>query len=148
MGYKRFTGALHRQLDEMGALAGQLEEKHRVFIAATSDAESAKPGDISALTTSIAGQMGAGFACTYLVSADGKLFVPQPPGFGLGRMRPQAVNRIGAGPLLGALAAGKEFVGVDKSGLTELVNYVPDDLQVQNLLAVPLRMRDPLDGFT
>ncbi len=145
--YKSFTDALHRQLDEMDALAGQLEKKHRVFLAATSDAESAQPGDISALTTSIAGQMGAGFACTYLVSADGKQFVPQPPGFGLGRLRPQAVNRIGAGPLLGALASGKEFVGVDKSGLTELVNYVPDDLQVQNLLAVPLRIGDHLGGF-
>ncbi len=145
--YRSFTDALHRQLDEMDALAGQLEEKHRVFLAATSDAESAKPGDIASLTTSIAGQMGAGFACTYLVSADGKQFVPQPPGFGLGRMRPQAVNRIGAGPLLGALASGKEFVGVDKSGLTELVNYVPDDLQVQNLLAVPLRIGDHLGGF-
>src|SRR6266849_2297877 len=139
--YKSFTDTLHRHL------AGQLEEKHRVFLAATSDAESAKPGDIASLTTSIAGQMGAGFACTYLVSADGKLFVPQPPGFGLGRMRPQAVNRIGAGPLLGALASGKEFVGVDKSGLTELVNYVPDDLQVENLLAVPLRIGDHLGGF-
>jgi len=145
--YKSFTDALHRQLSEMDALAGQLEEKHRVFLAATSGAESAKPGDIAALTTSIAGQMGAGFACTYLVSADGKQFVPQPPGFGLGRLRPQAVNRIGAGPLMGALAAGKEFVGVDKSGLTELVNYVPDDLQVQNLLAVPLRIGDHLGGF-
>src|SRR6266478_1767301 len=145
--YRSFTDALHRQLDEMDALAGQLEEKHRVFLAATSDAESAKPGDIASLTTSIAGQMGAGFACTYLVSADGKQFVPQPPGFGLGRMRPQAVNRIGAGPLLGALASGKDFVGVDKSGLTELVNYVPDDLQVQNLLAVPLRIGDHLGGF-
>jgi len=145
--YKSFTDALHRQLDDMDALAGQLEEKHRVFLAATSGAESAKPGDIAALTTSIAGQMGAGFACTYLVSADGKQFVPQPPGFGLGRLRPQAVNRIGAGPLMSALAAGKEFVGVDRSGLTELVNYVPDDLQVQNLLAVPLRIGDHLGGF-
>src|SRR5258708_37599483 len=131
MGYKRFTGALHRQLDEMDALAGQLEEKQRVFIAATADAESAKPGDISALTTSIAGQMGAGFACTYLVSADGKLFVPQPPGFGLGRMRPQAVNRIGAGPLLGPLAPGKKFCGVPKSALPELVKQGARDLQSQ-----------------
>jgi HD-GYP domain-containing protein (c-di-GMP phosphodiesterase class II) len=145
--YKSFTDALHRQLEDMDALAGQLEEKHRVFLAATSGAESAKPGDIAALTISIAGQMGAGFACTYLVSADGKQFVPQPPGFGLGRLRPQAVNRIGAGPLLGALASGKEFVGVDKSALSELVNYVPDDLQVQNLLAVPLRIGDHLGGF-
>ena len=145
--YESFTDALHRQLDEMEALAAQLEQKHRVFLAATSDATGTRPGDIAALTTSIAGQMRAGFACTYLVSSDGKQFVPQPPGFGLGRMRPQAVNRIGSGPLLSAIAAGKEFVGDDKSGLTELVNYVPDDLHVENLLVVPMRIGDHFGGF-
>src|SRR5260370_7078564 len=103
----------------MDALAGQLEEKHRVFLAATSDAETAKPGDIASLTTSIAGQMGAGFACTYLVSADGKQFVPHPPGFGLGRRRPQPVNRTAAGPLLGALAPGKDSVAADHPGVTQ-----------------------------
>src|SRR5260370_15550861 len=81
--YKSFTDALHRQLDEMDALAGQLEEKHRVFLAATSDAESAKPGDIAALTTSIAGQMGAGFASPYIHPASRHHLLPHPTAFAL-----------------------------------------------------------------
>ncbi len=148
--YRNFTGALHRQLDEMDALVAQLEAKHRVFLAATSDAQGiGEPGDIGALTSSIAGQIGAAFASCYLASPDGKQFVPQPPGFGLGRLRPQPVNRTGgaAGGLLAAIEMGKEFVGDDKAGLTEVVNYVPDDLHVESLLAVPMRIGDHIGGF-
>ena len=148
--YKNFTGALHRQLDEMDALVAQLEAKHRVFLAATSDAQGiGEPGDIGALTSSIAAQIGAAFASCYLASPDGKQFVPQPPGFGLGRLRPQPVNRTGGavGGLLAAIEAGKEFVGDDKAGLTEVVNYVPDDLHVESLLAVPMRIGDHIGGF-
>src|SRR5437660_1973667 len=148
--YNNFTDALHLQLDEMETLIAQLEEKNRVFLAATSDTESTvKAGDIGALTSGIAGQMGAGFACTYLASPDGKQFVPQQPGFGLERLHPQPVHRSinGTGPLLGAIEAGKEFVGDDKSGLTELVNYLPDDIRVENLLAVPMRIGDHVGGF-
>ncbi|HEX9475994.1 MAG TPA: GAF domain-containing protein, partial [Candidatus Dormibacteraeota bacterium] len=148
--YRNFTGALHRQLDEMDALVAQLEAKHRVFLAATSDAQGiGEPGDIGALTSSVAGQIGAAFASCYLASPDGKQFVPQPPGFGLGRLRPQPVNRTGgaAGGLLAAIEMGKEFVGDDKAGLTEVVNYVPDDLHVESLLAVPMRIGDHIGGF-
>ena len=145
--YNSFSDALHRQLDEMEGLVDQLEEKHRVFVAATSDATGTQPGDIGVLTSTIAGQMGAAFACWYLVSADGKQFVPQPPGFGLDRLRPQTVNRKGAGRLLSAVEAGKEFVGDDKSGLTELANYLPDDLRVESLLAVPMPIGDHVGGF-
>jgi GAF domain-containing protein len=148
LAYNNFTDALRGQLDEMEGLVAQLEEKHRAFLAATSDAESTKPGDIGALTTGIAGQMGAAFASCYLVSPDGKQFVPQAPGFGLDRMRPQSVNRAGgSSPLIRAIEAAKEFVGDDKSGLTELVNYVPDDLHVESLLAVPMRIGDHIGGF-
>ena len=148
--YRNLTGALHRQLDEMDALVAQLEAKHRVFLAATSDAQGiGEPGDIGALTSSVAGQIGAAFASCYLASPDGKQFVPQPPGFGLGRLRPQPVNRTGgaAGGLLAAIEMGKEFVGDDKAGLTEVVNYVPDDLHVESLLAVPMRIGDHIGGF-
>src|SRR5216684_1370523 len=148
--YRNLTGALHRQLDEMDALVAQLEAKHRVFLAATSDAQGiGEPGDIGALTSSIAGQIGAAFASCYLASPDGKQFVPQPPGFGLGRLRPQPVNRTGgaAGGLLAAIEMGKEFVGDDKAGLTEVVNYIPADLEVESLLAVPMRIGDHIGGF-
>src|SRR6266849_2339751 len=107
--YGSFSDALSGQLDEMEGLVAQLEEKHRAFLAATSDAEATKPGDIAALTTGIASQMGAAFACCYLASGDGKQFVPQPPGFGLDRLRPQSVTRTGVGPQLRAIEAGKAY---------------------------------------
>src|SRR2546428_1167502 len=125
--YNNFTDALHLQLDEMESLIAQLEEKNRVFLAATSDTESTvKAGDIGALTSGIAGQMGAGFACTYLASPDGKQFVPQQPGFGLERLHPQPVHRSinGTGPLLGAIEAGQKVVRGDKSGLPQVVHYL------------------------
>ncbi len=148
--YNNFTDALHHQLEEMESLVTQLEEKQRVFVAATSEAEGpVKSGDVGALTSSIAGQMGAAFACFYLASADGKQFAPQPPGFGLDRLHPQAVHRAGegSGTLLSTIEAGREFVGDDKSGLTELVNYLPDDLKVESLLAVPMRIGEHIGGF-
>jgi HD-GYP domain-containing protein (c-di-GMP phosphodiesterase class II)/putative methionine-R-sulfoxide reductase with GAF domain len=148
LSYNNFTNALRGQLDEMEGLVARLEEKNRAFLAATSDAEATKPGDIDALTTGIAGQMGAAFAVCYMVSADGKQFVPQPPGFGLDRLRPQSVNRAGASSaLLGAIEAGKKFVGADKSSLVALMSYVPTDLTVDSLLAVPMRIGDHIGGF-
>jgi len=147
--YRSFTDALQRQLNELDALAGQLEDKHRAFLAATSDVEGPAAADITSLTHNIAQQTRATFGCSYLLSPDAKQFVPQPPGFGLDRLHPQPVNRVGAGsgPLLSAVEAGKEFVGDDKAGLTELVHYLPDDLRVDSLLAVPMKIGDHVGGF-
>jgi len=150
LAYRNFTDALRGQLDEMEGLVAQLEEKNRAFLAATADAEATKPGDIGALTTGIAGQMGAAFAVCYLVSADGKQFVPQPPGFGLDRLRlrPQPVNRTStSSALLRSIEAGNKFVGADKSYLVALMSYVPTDLIVDSLLAVPMRIGDHIGGF-
>jgi GAF domain-containing protein len=148
--YRSFTGLLRRQLDDMQGLNIQLEQKHRAFMAATSDADSAgHPGDVAALTTNIAQQVGATFACYYLASPDGRQFVPQPPGIGLERLRPQPVNRVaeGAGALISSIEKGKEFVGQDKAGLTELVNYLPDDFVVESLMAVPVPIGEHIGGF-
>jgi GAF domain-containing protein len=148
--YRSFTDALHRQLDDISALNGQLEDKHRAFMAATSDADaSGPPGDVAALTANIAGQIGSAFACYYLTSPDGKQFVPQPPGIGLDRLHPQPVNRMheGAGQLVSAIESGKLFVGTDKNGLTELVNYLPDDMHVESLMAVPMPIGEHIGGF-
>ena len=148
--YRSFTDVLHRQSEDIDRLNGQLEEKHRAFMAATSDADSAgPPGDVAALTANIAGQIGCAFACYYLASPDGKQFVPQPPGIGLDRLHPQSVNRMaeGAGPLMAAIESGKEFIGDDKAGLTELVNYLPDDMHVDSLMAVPMPIGEHIGGF-
>src|SRR5713226_1565893 len=148
--YRSFNDALARDHDSLADLQSQLEEKHRAFMVATQDAEVvAQPGDATALTARLAQQLGATFACDYLISADGRQYMPQPPGVGLGRLHPQAVTRgaPNAGPLLGSIDSGREFVGADKSGLTELVNYVPDELAVEGLLALPMVIGDRVGGF-
>ena len=148
--YRSFNDALARDQDSLADLQSQLEEKHRAFMVATQDSDSAvQPGDAAALTARLAQQLGATFACDYLVSADGRQYMPQPPGVGLGRLHPQAVTRgaPNAGPLLGSIDSGREFLGRDKSGLTELVNYVPDELAVEGLLALPMVIGDRVGGF-
>jgi GAF domain-containing protein len=150
MAYRSFTEAMRRQLEDMKRLNIQLEEKHRAFMAATSDADAgAPPGDVAALTANIAHQIGSAFACYFLASPDGKQFVPQPPGIGLDRLHPQPVNRVpgGAGPLTAAMEAGQEFVGRDESGLLELANYLPEDLHVESLMAVPMPIGEHIGGF-
>jgi HD-GYP domain-containing protein (c-di-GMP phosphodiesterase class II) len=150
LAYRSFTDTLRRQLDGMKRLNEQLEEKHRAFLAATSDADgAAQPGDVAALTSNIARQIGSAFACYFLASPDGRQFVPQPPGIGLERLHPQPVNRGagGAGPLMSAIEAGMEFVGRDESGLLELANYLPDDLRVDSLMAVPMPIGEHIGGF-
>src|SRR5207248_573337 len=148
--YRSFTEALRSKLEEMEGLNSQLADKERAFIAATSDVDGAPlPPDASALTVQLAHHLAATFACCYLVGADGTHFVPQPPGIGLGRLHPQPVARGGdkAGPLISAIDSGRDFVAADRSGLVELVNYVPDEVQVEGLLAVPMLIGDRVGGF-
>ncbi len=148
--YRSFTDALRVGFDEVDDLNSQLEEKHRAFVAVTSDADgSAQPGDAGVLTALIAQACGAGFACHYLLSPDGSRFIPQPPGIGLGRLHPQPVQASGenSGPLLAAIRGGKDFIGADKSGLAELVNYIPDELRVDSLLAAPMLIGTHVGGF-
>lgn len=148
--YRTFTDAISRQVSQIEGLNRQLELKHRAFMAATADAEvTAQPGDVAALTANIAREVGADFACYFLVSGDGRQFVPQPPGIGLDRLRPQAVQRSpnGTGPLVKAIESGKRFVGHDKSSLTELANYLPDDLHVDAVMAVPMPIGEHIGGF-
>jgi HD-GYP domain-containing protein (c-di-GMP phosphodiesterase class II) len=147
--YRSLSGAIERHVDDLEGLRTQLEHKHRAFLAATSDANDVKrPGDVAAFAN-IAQQAGADFACYYASSADGKQFVPQPPGIGLERLHPQPVLRgvEGVGPLLNAIESGTAYVGSDQTGLTELVNYLPEDLHVASLMAVPMHIGDQVGGF-
>jgi hypothetical protein len=148
--YRSFTEALRSKLADMEALNSQLEDKQRAFMAATSDVDgTAVPADASALTAQLAHHLGATFACCYLVGPDGTHFVPQPPGIGLGRLHPQPVPRGGdrTGPLISAIDSGRDFVALDSAALAELVNYVPDEVQVEGLLAVPMLIGDRVGGF-
>ena len=149
MAFRSFADALRRRAEELHGVTSQLEQKHRAFLAATSDANGARPDDMAALTASIAGQVGADFACCYLVSADGRRYVPQPPGLGVERLRPQAVNRTHGDPgrLLATIEAGNAFMAENEDGLGELISYVPDDFHLASLLAVPMPIGEHVGGF-
>jgi HD-GYP domain-containing protein (c-di-GMP phosphodiesterase class II) len=150
LAYRSFSDAIRLRVDDLEGLREQLEDKQRAFLAATSDADDARrPGDVAAFTTNIAQQAGADFACYYASSPDGKQFVPQAPGIGLERLHPQPVQR-GAevlGPLLTKIEAGAEYQGDDHAALSELVNYLPDDLHLASLMAVPMWIGDQVGGF-
>jgi HD-GYP domain-containing protein (c-di-GMP phosphodiesterase class II) len=148
--YRSFSGAITRHVTDLADIREQLEHKHRAFIAATSDADDARRvGDVAVFTANIAQQSGADFACFYASSADRKQFVPQPPGMGLDRLHPQPVNRNpkSSGPLLSAIESGTEYSSSDNAGLSELVHYLPDDMHVAGVLAVPMHIGDQVGGF-
>jgi HD-GYP domain-containing protein (c-di-GMP phosphodiesterase class II) len=147
--YRSFAGAIRSHAKELEDVRIELLAKERAFMAATADADHTKnPGDMAAFGI-IAREAGADFACYYASSPDGKQFLPQPPGIGLDRIHPIPVQRHAekAGPLLSAIESGREYIGNDQSGLSELVHYLPDDLQVARLMAVPMRIGDQVGGF-
>jgi len=136
--------------DAVARLEGHLEHRHRAFLAATSDAENTRPlTDTAGLTTHIAHLAGADVALYYASSADEKHFLPQPPGIGLERLHPQPVARgaKGAGRLLSAIHSSTEYVASDQSGLAELFNFVPDEVHVASLMAVPMHFGEHIGGF-
>jgi len=147
--YRSFAGELHRRAGEVAGLTAQLGQKHQAFVAATSDMNGTRPGDTTAITAGIAANVGADFACCYLTSADGRRFVPQPPGIGVERLRPQAVNRShgNGGPLLSAIESRAPYSARDENGLVELISYLPDDFHLQSLIAVPMPMEEHMGGF-
>src|SRR5579859_845100 len=148
--YRNFNSTVRRQLNEVDALHSQLEQKHRRFMAATSDVDGpGVAGDAAALTINISREVGADLACYYLVSPDGHQFIPQPPGMGLEHLHPQPVPRRAgsAGPIIEAIEAGKAFVTTDQAALLEIVKYAPDDLHIKGLLAVPMPIGEHIGGF-
>jgi HD-GYP domain-containing protein (c-di-GMP phosphodiesterase class II)/putative methionine-R-sulfoxide reductase with GAF domain len=147
--YRSFARAISAHAEELEGVRVLLLAKERAFMAATADADHTKhPGDMAAFAI-IAREAGADFACYYASSADGKQFIPQPPGIGLERLHPMPVQRHAerAGPLLSTVESGKEYIGSDQTALSELVHYLPDDLHVARLMAVPMRIGDQVGGF-
>jgi GAF domain-containing protein len=147
--YRSFSRAISTHAVDLEAVRIELLAKERAFMAATADADHTKhPGDMAAFAI-IAREAGADFACYYASSPDGKQFVPQPPGIGLDRLHPMPVQRHApnAGPLLSAVESGREYIGNDQTALSELVHYLPDDLHVARLMAVPMRIGDQVGGF-
>ncbi|HEY8863311.1 MAG TPA: GAF domain-containing protein, partial [Candidatus Dormibacteraeota bacterium] len=148
--YRSMSDAIKSHVRDVDRLRAQLEHRHRAFLAATSDAENTRPlSDIAGLTAHIAHLAGADLACYYASTADEKQFVPQPPGIGLERLHSQAVARgaKGAGRLLSAIESSTDYVASDQTGLAELFNYVPEEVHVASLMAVPMHFGDQVGGF-
>src|SRR6266480_3221192 len=147
--YRSFAGEVRRQVAQLAGLDAQLGLKQQAFLAATSDANGSQSQDTTAITSRIAGYVRADLACCYLASADGRRFVPQPPGLGVERLRPQAVNRPhgGGGRLLTAIESRTSFSAPDENGLSELISYLPDDFHLRSVIAVPMPIGDHVGGF-
>jgi HD-GYP domain-containing protein (c-di-GMP phosphodiesterase class II) len=149
MAYHSLAHDVEKQHSQLEALNATLGQKHQAFVAATSDLNGTRPGDTAAITAAIAASVRADVACCYLTSADGRRFVPQPPGIGVDRLRPQAVNRShgNGGSLLTAIEARSPFVATDESALAELISFLPGDLHLKGLIAVPMPIGDHVGGF-
>lgn len=130
--------------------ARDLRQKHRAFLAATSEVDRAsRSDDLGSLAANVAQQVGADVAWCYLVDAEQRQFVPQAGGVGLDGVRPAAINRgqNGAGPLLAAVETGRTFSGDGNASLGELFYHLPDGFEVRGTLAVPLPIGDRVGGF-
>ncbi len=148
LAYSAFADELLRRKTEVERLSARLGQKHQAFVAATSDPNGAA-SDTAGVTAAIAGNLRADIACCYLASADGRRFVPQPPGIGVDRLRPQAVNRPhgSAGPLLTAMEAGSPFAASDEKPLVELITVLPEHFYLEGLIAVPMHVGEGVGGF-
>ncbi|GAC1507559.1 MAG: hypothetical protein NVS1B3_08040 [Candidatus Dormibacteraceae bacterium] len=148
--YRNMSDAIQNRDIALEYVRGQLEHRHRAFLAATSDAENARPlNDTAGLTEHIAHLVGADLALYYTSTADEKQFVPQPPGIGLEQLHPQPAPRgaKGAGRLLSAIQSSSDYVSSDQSGLAELFNYIPNEVHVASLMAVPMHFGEQVGGF-
>jgi len=139
---RNFVDTIERQKKD-------LQLKHRSFLAATSDIEDGRPADVATLTSNIARQLGADFACCYFASGDPGQFVPQPPGVGLDGLHLMSVGRrqSGTGPLLAAVESGQTYAAEGNGALKELFNFMPEDMRLRAAMAVPMPIGDRIGGF-
>src|SRR5947209_3411234 len=141
--YRRFAATIERQDRD-------LTRKHRAFLAATSDADSASSRhDMAGLGAEIARQVGADVGCLYLATPDGRQFAPQLPAVGLDGVHAAVVNRAGAGAetLLAAVEAGRTYSAGGNGALKELFSFLPEDMRLAGALAAPMPIGERIGGF-
>lgn len=144
--YDRVTGQLRRHLQDVEIAKAELEEQHRMFLAAT-DIGTVDYTDLTALSASTARQVGAGF-CVYYLAAEGGQFLPQMPGAGLGGSSPQTlIPRADGDPLVTGLSENKDYLAADREHLSLISRLFSPGLQVENALVEPMVMSERLAGF-
>ncbi|HEX6548487.1 MAG TPA: GAF domain-containing protein, partial [Candidatus Dormibacteraeota bacterium] len=147
LAYSRVNEDIHRRMEDLERLNKRLEEQHRVFLAATEDT-TMQTGGLPELAGNTARQTGAAVCCYYLLSPEGTHFLPQAPGFGLGSLQPQPVDRRRQGdPVLTAIEANQEFFTSTASDLRSLFSLMSPDVRMENALVVPIRVGDNIGGF-
>src|SRR5205085_11701214 len=146
--YTRVSAQMRGRLGEMEALNAQLQDQHRMFLAAT-EAPAINYSDMGALSATTARQLGAEFCIFYLGTADGHQFLPQLPGAGFttGRPQPLLPRPDGGDPLLNPLAANQEFYAGDRDRLSHVARLFTPGLKLVNVLVEPMLMGSRLGGF-
>ena len=144
--YRDLVAQAQDHLGELAALNERLEEQHRIFLAATEE-PALEAGDIAGLSAHTARLTGAGFCCYYLLSPDGRQWLPELPGFGFDLARPQPLPAQEGDPLWSALS-GAQGIYIDSAAkLGPLAPAFPQGFVVSNVFLVPIRMADRLGGF-
>ncbi|HEY8812231.1 MAG TPA: hypothetical protein VIO86_07035, partial [Candidatus Dormibacteraeota bacterium] len=148
LGYERVTEAMRTRVREVEALNEELQEQHRMFLAATED-PGINFGDLATLSSATARQVGADFCIYYLSTADGRQFVPQLPGSGFSSGRPQPLlpRKEGGDQLINPLAANQEFYAEDRERITHVARLFTPGLKLSNVLVEPMLMASRLGGF-
>src|SRR5579859_1324609 len=146
--YGRVMADIQARVHQVEALNAELQDQHRMFLAATED-PSLNFSDLAALSATSARQLGAEFCAYYLATPDGRQFIPQLPGAGFtsGRPQPLIPRPDGGDPLLNPLAANQEFYADDRERLAHVARLFSPGLKVGNVLVEPMLMNSRLGGF-
>ena len=146
--YGKVTQELRRRLTKLERLNAELEEQHRMFLAATEDPGLAEtdPGKLAANT---AHQLDAGICCYYLMKPDTRQFMPLLPGAGFEGRRPQSLvpRREGGDPIVTVLEGNQEFLADDRDRLSIVSRLFPTGFKLENVLIQPMLMNGRLGGF-
>ena len=146
--YGKVTHELRRRLTKLERLNAELEEQHRMFLAATEDPGLAEtdPGKLAANT---AHQLDAGICCYYLMKPDTRQFMPLLPGAGFEGRRPQSLvpRREGGDPIVTVLEGNQEFLADDRDRLSIVSRLFPTGFRLENVLIQPMLMNGRLGGF-
>jgi GAF domain-containing protein len=146
--YTRVTAQMRSRLEEVEKLNGELQDQHRMFLAATED-PTLNYTDLAVLSATTARQLGAEFCAYYLAAPDGHQFLPQMPGAGFDTGRPQPLipRPEGGDQLLNPLAANQDFYADDRDRISLVSRLFSPGLKLKNVLVLPMLMTGRLGGF-
>ena len=146
--YEEVTEEMRLRLHDLESLNQELQDQHRMFLAATED-PALNYADLEALSATTMRQVGASFCVYYLGTSDGRQYVPQLPGAGFGAGRPQPLlpRKEGGDPLTNPLEENQEFYAEDRDRLSAVARLFTPGVKLVNVLVEPMLMGSRLGGF-